>query len=79
MFVSRTELFELVWSQPRTTLAKRFEVSDVALAKKCRLANIPMPPAGYWARVAAGGRTERPALPLRLPGEKDVIAIREPR
>jgi len=79
MFVSRAELFDLVWSQPRTKLAIRFKVSDVALAKKCRSANIPMPPAGYWARVAAGARLSRLELPLRLPGEKDVIAVREPR
>ena len=59
MFVSRAELFDLVWSQPRTTLAMRFKVSDVALAKRCRSANIPMPPAGYWARVAAGARLSR--------------------
>jgi hypothetical protein len=79
VFVSRAELFDLVWSQPRTALAERFKVSDVAVGKKCRLANIPMPPPGYWARVAAGVKPERPALPLRLPGQAEMLTIGEAR
>jgi hypothetical protein len=79
MTVSRAELFDLVWSQPRTALAARFKVSDVAVGKKCRSAKIPMPPPGYWARVAAGAKPERPALPLRLPGQAEMLAIGEAR
>lgn len=77
MYCNRADLFDFVWSQPRTALAKRFNVSDVAIAKHCRSANIPMPPPGYWARVAAGSTGNRPTLPLRLPGEKDLLAIGE--
>jgi hypothetical protein len=79
MYVRRAELFELVWSQPRTTLARQLNVSDVAIAKKCRAANIPMPAPGYWTRVTVGIRVKRPALPLRIPGEPDLIAVGEPR
>src|SRR4051794_26159518 len=79
MFLTRAELFDLVWSHPRTTLAKRFNVSDVAVAKKCRSADIPMPPAGDWARIASGVSAGRPALPLRLLGDSHLIAIAEPR
>jgi len=79
MFLNRAELFDLVWSQPRTALAARFKVSDVAVGKKCRSANIPMPPPGFWARLAAGAKPERPTLPLRLPGQAETLAIGEAR
>lgn len=48
--LTRTELYELVWSEPMTKLAKRFGISDVGLAKACRRAGIPVPERGYWAK-----------------------------
>jgi hypothetical protein len=39
--LTRSELHNLVWSQPMQRLAKQFGVSDVALAKACRRAEIP--------------------------------------
>jgi len=71
--MTRSEMYQLIWAEPRIALAKRFEISDVAIAKHCRKANIPMPPPGYWARKASGKRVIRPELPLRLPGQTDRI------
>lgn len=69
-------MFQLLWSTPRTALAKRFGISDVAIAKHCRKANIPMPPLGYWARIAAGKNPAKvPSLPLRLPGQEDRVTL----
>ena len=62
MDISRQELFEQVWSQPRTKLAKMFGVSDVAIAKVCRKHDIPLPGLGYWAKAAAGKAPPRPKL-----------------
>lgn len=73
--VSRQRLYELVWLHPRTTLAKELEVSDVAIRKHCVKNHVPVPPAGYWARLAHGKTAERPALPIRLPGHSDRIEI----
>jgi hypothetical protein len=61
--LSRSKLYGLVWTTPVTELAKQFGISDVALAKRCRAINIPLPPRGYWARVAAGQTPRRPPLP----------------
>ena len=45
-------------------MAKRYSVTGVALAKACRLMDIPKPPRGYWAKVAAGAKLpKRPSLP----------------
>jgi hypothetical protein len=63
--ISRKDLYELIWSEPTTTLAQRFGISDVGLAKVCRRSDIPAPPRGYWARIAAGDSLPRPELPER--------------
>lgn len=73
--LSRAQLYEMVWSQPRTKLAKELGISDVAIAKHCKRAHIPAPPAGYWARIDTGRRPARPPLPVRLPGQAEMIAL----
>jgi hypothetical protein len=54
--LTRKALYDLVWSKPRTTLAKEMGVSDVWIGKQCRALNVPAPPPGYWASIAAGGK-----------------------
>jgi len=39
---TRQELYDLVWSEPMKKLAPRYQISDVALAKACRRADIPV-------------------------------------
>lgn len=63
--LSRQDLYQLVWTEPITTLAKRFGISDRGLTKVCQRSDIPAPPRGYWAKIAAGGAFERPNLPIR--------------
>lgn len=52
--LTREELHARVWQQPMRTLAEEFGISDVALAKTCRKAKVPVPGRGHWARKAAG-------------------------
>lgn len=73
--LSRRVLHDLVWNEPRTVLARRMGVSDVGLAKACRKAGIPMPPRGYWARLAAGKPGVKVSLPLRGLGQSDNVVI----
>lgn len=81
-YFKREALHDLVWTAPVLEVAKRLGVSDVALAKLCRRASIPIPERGYWARVEAGqqiGRTSLPPAPeglpalLRIRGKKSVL------
>jgi hypothetical protein len=44
---ARKELYDLVWSQPMRTVAASVGISDVALAKHCKKANIPVPTRGH--------------------------------
>ena len=72
---SRQELHTLVWSQPLRTLAASISVSDVALAKACRKASVPVPPRGYWVRRKSGKTNWVSPLPPRFPGAADRVEI----
>lgn len=61
--LSREELFELVWSKPTSEVARELGVSDAAVGKLCRRLQVPKPPRGYWARVAAARTPKKPPLP----------------
>jgi hypothetical protein len=58
----RQKLFDEVWATPVTTLAKEYGLSDVGLRKICIGMDVPLPPRGYWAKVAAGRTIRKPAL-----------------
>jgi hypothetical protein len=70
---TRREFYDLVWSQPMRTIAANFGISDVALAKHCKKANIPVPERGFWARKQAGKAVIQVALPPRFFGASDRI------
>ena len=75
--LTRQEVYDLAWSEPMKKLAPRFGVSDVALAKACRRADIPVPERGYWARLQAGKMVVRRPLPPRGLGMSDGVSIGE--
>ncbi|MCD8102758.1 MAG: hypothetical protein LUE26_09370 [Alistipes sp.] len=78
MKFNRRELYDLVWSEPMTTLAKRFNISDNGIRKHCKSMNIPYPPAGYWAKVYHGKSAEKVPLPNKYKGKKREVHFREP-
>jgi len=65
--LAREELYEMVWSEPITRIAKRLGASDVAISKICRKMNVPRPPRGHWARAQHGYPTIQPPLPKAKP------------
>lgn len=77
--LSRQALYDLVWCQPKTVLAKQFGFSDVWLSKICRAANVPIPPRGYWARIASGQNPPKFLLPARELGQIDEVTIGKAR
>lgn len=66
---TREELFNAVWAEPMTTLAKRFGVSSSYLARVCDSLSIPRPDRGYWAKKEVGKAPPKPELPEAGPGE----------
>ena len=64
----REALYNEVWSEPMTTVSKRYGMSDNGLRKHCKTLGIPMPSLGYWAKVQAGQTVPRTDLP-KVTGE----------
>ena len=50
----RETLYREIWESPVTEVAKKYQVSDVAIHKVCKALDIPKPPKGYWAKLRAG-------------------------
>jgi hypothetical protein len=59
----REKLYEEIWSEPVSKVSKRYQISDVGLRKICVNLDIPVPPLGYWAKLAAGKTVKKPSLP----------------
>lgn len=73
--LTRQDLYDRVWTEAIRTVALSLGVSDVGLAKACRVAGVPVPPRGYWTKLRHGKPTpSRPPLPPRPGGEQVVIA-----
>ena len=62
--ISRTELYDLVWSIPMIKLAERFGLSDNGLKKKCEKHKIPRPKMGHWTKIECGHNIEKTPLPI---------------
>lgn len=72
---TRQEMYDLVWSKPLRLLCADFNVSDVALKKACRKADVPTPPVGYWNKLHAGKKVSKIALPRRGLGMDDAVPV----
>lgn len=73
--LTRQQIYSLVWAQPTRSVAASLGVSDVALAKTCKKADIPIPPRGYWARKPEDQRLLKMPLRPRFPGAPDEFEI----
>jgi hypothetical protein len=69
----REKLYKEIWAEPMTKVAKRYNVSDVAIKKNCKKLNIPVPGRGHWARVYACEKINTPALPENKGNDKIII------
>jgi hypothetical protein len=70
--VSREELYKLVWSEPMTKVAERFDVSGSYMARVCAALNVPRPRRGHWAKLAVGKAPAAAPLPQGRPGDQAI-------
>lgn len=59
----REALYNEVWEEPMTTVAKRYNMSDNGLRKHCKRLGIPLPSSGYWAKLKVGKSVVKTPLP----------------
>lgn len=69
---NREALYEEVWNEPVTTVAKRYGISGHKLRKYCIQLQVPIPHSGYWMQIKYGKKVERPAL-LEYEGPDSVV------
>ena len=61
--LARAKLYELVWSEPITHVARRLGLSGRGLGTLCARYEIPVPPRGWWAKKQHGHAAPRIPLP----------------
>src|SRR5665647_914316 len=74
--LTRKELYDLVWAQPLSRLAKKYKISDNGLRKICKRMNIPIPAMGHWQKIQYGKKVDITKLPVKYEG-KDEITLGE--
>lgn len=70
---TREALYRMVWERPVLVIAREIGVSDVALAKACRKAGIPLPNRGHWAIVKTGRVIKIPPLPTPAADQSPLV------
>jgi len=65
--LQREDLYDQVWREPMTKVAKRYGVSSSYLARVCDRLGVPRPQRGHWAKLAAGKNVRIPSLPEAKP------------
>ena len=78
MKFTRRELYDLVWSEPLTVIAKKFETSDYVLRKACTNFNIPLPKSGHWMKIRFGKHVDVQPLDKNYEGQNNVSLSETP-
>jgi hypothetical protein len=72
IILTRKHLYDLVWSEPLSRLAKRYNISDNGLRKICKRMDIPIPAKGHWQKVRYGKPVTVAGLPENYSGEGEI-------
>ncbi len=62
--LTRKELYDLVWENPMSKLAKKYNLSDNGLRKVCKRLDIPLPKNGYWQKIQYNKKVTKEKLPV---------------
>ncbi len=71
--VTRKELYDLVWENPLSKLAKKYNLSDNGLRKVCKKLDIPLPKNGYWQKIQYNKKISKEKLPINNTVETSII------
>jgi hypothetical protein len=75
MNFTRRQIYDMVWSKPLSKIAVELGLSDHGLAKACRRFDVPVPPLGYWQKLAHGKAVEHPDLPRDQLADDVVVSV----
>ena len=71
--LTRKELYDLVWSEPLSRLAKRYKISDNGLRKICKRMNIPLPAMGHWQKIQHNKKVTIVKFPEKYDGQDEIL------
>lgn len=74
---TRNELYDLIWSNPLSQVAKTYNLTDNDLRKRCKEFNIPIPYNGYWQKVKYNKPVKKEKLAPSSLDQTITLAIRE--
>jgi hypothetical protein len=78
--LTRQQLYALVWSEPVSKIAPRYNISGVGFTKLCRREDVPLPPRGYWAKLKFGKKVPKPRLkPRENPKDETIVIADRPQ
>ncbi len=61
--LKREDLYQELWEMSASGVAKKHNLNYGKLLTSCREFQIPIPPSGYWTKLACGKATEKIELP----------------
>lgn len=61
--LSRVQLYNEIWEISVTGVAKKYNVPYLEMMKLCKIADIPIPPSGYWTKLKFGKPVTKKPLP----------------
>ena len=70
--LTRQELYDLVWENPLSKLAKKYNLSDNGLRKVCKKLDIPLPKNGYWQKIQYNKKVNKEKLPINNSVENSI-------
>lgn len=70
--LTRQELYDLVWENPLSKLAKKYNLSDNGLRKVCKKLDIPLPKNGYWQKMQYNKKVTKEKLPVNNSVENSI-------
>ncbi len=70
--LTRKELYDLVWAESLTALARRLNIQYSYLRIICNDMNVPVPPNGHWTKLKFGKPVNVIELPLEYDGVPEV-------
>lgn len=70
--VTRQEIYNMVWSEPLSSITKRYTITYPELRKVLTELDIPIPENGHWSKLKFGKQVEIKPLPEDYTGKNEV-------
>lgn len=70
--LTREQIYELVWAEPVSRLARRYGLTDYKWRQLCVRMSIPVPRPQHWRKLQMGEATERPPLSKSFTGDRAI-------